>query len=600
MNNSLAILLPILAPLGIAFTLPIIDRISHSLRAPSCIIAMLISLVSLISLAEHVFKGETLVYWMSGWTPREGLAIGISLSIDAWSLLIALVVAFIGLMALVYTPVYLRSESGKEPFYVLTMLMLAALIGFCLSGDLFNQFVWLEVFSVSAFALTGFHFESRGSVEAAFKYLITNSVAAFFIVIGLTLLYMQTGALNVAHVAREFRPTPAGIVAIGLLIGGYATKAALVPWHFWLPDAHTAAPTPIHAIFSGALIKVGIYAVARSIFTIMPFQTGSVFQIGLLIIAGINMLVGGIQMVQQQPIKRILAYSSISQMGYIALGLALGTPLSIAAAGVHIASHALVKTALLLGTGMVIWRTGIHEVREGGGLVRQMPVTFAAICVAGLSLSGLPLLSGYVSKTLLEEAATQTGYGLLAVIAVVSSILTFIGIARLIWHTFLAKPEQGQAPIVREAPVQALLPIIVLVASSLFVGVFPSWMVEHVTYPASNALLEREYYIAEVMAPGTETRVLESSHLAEEVPQPLDWHHWGIPALIILVGGVGTYFLVQNHSYPKQLWVRPLQWITRLTREWHSGLITDYVLWNAFSTAFILILLVLANRLGYL
>jgi NADH:ubiquinone oxidoreductase subunit 5 (subunit L)/multisubunit Na+/H+ antiporter MnhA subunit len=249
---------------------------------------------------------------------------------------------------------------------------------------------------------------------------------------------------------------------------------------------------------------------------------------------------------------------------------------------------------------MVIWRTGIHDVREGGGLVRQMPATFALMCVAGLSLSGLPLLSGYISKTLLEEAATETGYGLLAAIAVVSSVLTFMGIARLIWCTFLAKREHGPAPIVREAPIQALLPIGILVAGSILIGIFPSWMVEHVTRPAANALIDRERYIAEVMTPATVNEVLESAHPLEEVPEPLDWHHWGIPAAIVLVGGVGTYVLVERRSRPLQTWMRPLQWIARLTREWHTGLITDYALWNAFGTAFILILLLLANRLGFL
>jgi NADH:ubiquinone oxidoreductase subunit 5 (subunit L)/multisubunit Na+/H+ antiporter MnhA subunit len=153
---------------------------------------------------------------------------------------------------------------------------------------------------------------------------------------------------------------------------------------------------------------------------------------------------------------------------------------------------------------------------------------------------------------------------------------------------------------VREAPIQALLPIGILVAGSILIGIFPSWMVEHVTRPAANALIDRERYIAEVMTPATVNEVLESAHPLEEVPEPLDWHHWGIPAAIVLVGGVGTYVLVERRSRPLQTWMRPLQWIARLTREWHTGLITDYALWNAFGTAFILILLLLANRLGFL
>ncbi|MFN8417905.1 MAG: proton-conducting transporter membrane subunit [Anaerolineae bacterium] len=598
MDTNVTIILPILLPLGTAFILPIIERIAHRLRAAVCIGAMIVSLVALLSMAGPIFNGATFVYWMGGWTPREGLAIGISLSVDAWSLFIALVVAFIGLMSLIYMPVYLRNESGREPFYVLTMLLLAALIGFCLSGDLFNQFVWLEVFSVASFALTGFHFESRGSVEAAFKYLVTNSIAAFFIVLGLTLLYMQTGALNLAHVARDFRATPAGLVAIGLLIGGYATKAALIPWHFWLPDAHQVAPTPISAIFSATLLKVGIYAVARSIFTIMPLAQGGPIQLVLITIAIFNMIVGGIQMVQQQSMKRLLAYSSVSQMGFVLMGLALNTPLGIAAAVLHIATHALAKSVLFLGTGMVTWRTGIHEIREGGGLARTMPVTFFLMSVGAMSLSGLPLLSGFVSKTLLEEAAAETGYGLLAVIAIISSILTFIGLARLIWGLFLHRPEGREQLEVREAPFQALLPIIVLGTLSLLIGLFPSWMVEHISTPTASALLNRNNYIAEVMTDQTATIPLEEAHHPIHVPHPFDLTHWGIPALVAIVGVAGLYLQVQRRFLQRQAWLQPFRWLIRQIRAWHTGLINDYTLWNAFGTALILILLLLAVRFG--
>ncbi len=587
---------PILIPLGAAFVLPLLGRLSRALRPLTCIAALVLTLATLLKLSERVFEGQVIVYWMSSWTPRDGFAIGISLSIDAWGMLTALIVAVVGLLTVIYSTAYLRGQTGQGPYYVLIMLLVAGLIGFSLSGDLFNQFVWLEVFSVAAFALTGFHVERRDAIEAAFKYLITNSVASFFIAIGLTLLYMQTGALNLAEVARAFRPSPAGLAAAGLLVGGYATKAALVPWHFWLPDAHAAAPSPVSAFFSGALIKVGIYAVARSALTLFPFQPGSIMQAGLLVVAAASMLLGGIQMTQQHSIKRILAFSSVSQVGYITLGLAIGTPAGFAAAAFHMVSHALIKSALFMGAGAVVWRTGIHRIDEGGGLARKMPVTCALMCLAALGLAGLPFFSGFVSKTMLEESATTAGFPALAWIAVLSSILTFAGLARLLWRVFGQHRVTGPLLTAREAPVMMLLPMVLLVAGSVLVGTLPQWPSAQLAWPASRSLSERERYIALVLEPETAGAAHEPEF--EPPPRPYDRRHWGAPLIVVLGGSLLAYRLL----HPALAWspVKPAIHITRnttrLLRRWHSGLVGDYALWNTFATAVILIALLLAER----
>jgi multicomponent Na+:H+ antiporter subunit D len=594
--NDFRLIAPILIPLGTAFFVPVVRRISHSVRAIICIAAMILTLAFLLSVAEPVLAGQTLVYWMGGWEPRQGLAVGISLSVDAWGLLIALVIAMVGLLSLVYSTVYMRDQSGRGPYYVLTMLLIAGLIGFALSGDLFNQFVWLEVLSVAAFALTGFHIDDRRAIEAAFKYLITNSVAAFFVVIGLILLYMQTGALNLAEIADKFQPTPAGLVAIGLLVGGYATKAALVPWHFWLPDAHAVAPSPTSALFSGALIKIGVYAIGRSIFTLVPFQPGGVLQGALLLIAAATMLLGGLQMVQQSSMKRILAFSSVSQMGYVLMGLALGTPLGLAAAAMHIIHHALVKSALFMGAGMVLWRTGIHDLHEGGGLARRMPFTFLTMLLAGLGLSGLPFFSGFVSKTMLEEAALATPFGWLAWVAVFSSILTFAGVARLVWHVFLA-PTADSRHGIREAPPFGVLPGLALAAVAVLLGFFPQDVVQRVAWPAALALYQRDHYIAQVIEPATLTALPEAEIHIEAAPNPLDWHHWLLPAIVLLGGTLLTYWLIRP---PAGRWLRPVQMVAHYGRLWHSGLVSDYVLWNSFGTALLAMAAVLAGRFGWL
>jgi multicomponent Na+:H+ antiporter subunit D len=592
-NDTLLFAAPILLPLAIAFLLPLFARLHHELVPAVCILTVGIVLLILLSFGERVFDGEILVAWMGGWTPRDGAAIGISLSIDAWGLLVALVIAIVSLMALVYSLVYMHHESGKEAYYVLFMLLVASLTGFCLSGDLFNQFVWLEIFSVAAFSLTAFHVDHPIAVEAAFKYLVTNSVATFFIVIGLTLFYMQTGALNIAQVARDFETTPAGWAALAMMVGGYGTKAALVPWHFWLPDAHSVAPAPISAVFSGALVKVGMYAVGRTLFTLTPFEESGLLQNALLFIAALTMLTGGIQMLQQQSMKRILAFSSVSQMGYILLGLAVGTPLGLAAAALHIISHALAKSALFLCAGMIGQRSGIHTLDEGGGLARRMPLTCIAMIISALSLSGMPLFGGYVSKTMLEEAAFEANFAPLAWVAILSSILTFAGLARLIWSIFGGAQANSGIAKAREAPALALLPIFLLTLGSLVIGLFPNTM-ENISSRAGHALQDREHYLSMVLDDRAEENL---EFEAEHLPSPYDWHHWHFPVLVIL-GGSGLAYLL---LYPPQHQaLRPARILGRISREWHSGLVTDYALWNAFGTATILVVLVLADYLDWL
>ena len=595
--DSLLIPAPILLPLATAFLLPLIEHFSRPLRTAVAVLAAAITFGLLLALAPRIFGGETIVYWMSDWTPRLGasgklVAIGISLTIDAWGLLIALVAAGVSTMALIYSASSMRYQTGRGPYYVLMLLLLAALVGFALSGDLFNQFVWLEVFSVAAFALTCFFAEQRSAVEGAFKYLITNSIASFFIAIGLALLDMNTGGLNLAHVARDYILKPGGWMGVGMLIGGYATKAALIPWHFWLPDAHTVAPPPVSAVFSGALIKVGMYAVARCALTLVPLPP--LLQTLLMALACLTILVGGVQMLQQQNMKRVLAFSSVAQMGYIMLGLAINTPLSIAAASMHIISHALLKVALFLSAGNVTSQTGLHTLEEGGNLARRLPVTCLLMTLAALGLAGMPLFSAFVSKTMLEEAASEVGLSGLALVAIVGSALTFAGLARMLWLIFGPRRPQPINPdeppsIIVEAPLLSIVPIALLVIGSLIVGLKPTLVSDTAAIPAAFALHDRQAYIAHVM--GGEAAEVE--HEAIHTPTPFEFSHWGIPLVVALAGsGLAAAFL--NVS----LWAHLpfLRWALLGLRRVHSGIVGDYALWNAFGTALVLLVILIATR----
>ncbi len=591
------ILIPILAPITAAFLLPFLGLLSKRFFPLLCILAMTVSLVSLTLAAEPVFlQGKVLVYWFGGWEPVPGMAIGINLAVDAWGLFIAFTVALVGFLSLLFSIYYLRDETGKEAYYVLMMLLISAMTGFVLTGDLFNQFVWLEILSFSAFALTAFHYQERIALEGAFKYFITNSLAAMFILVALALLYATTGALNLAIAAGEFGKVSGEMVALGLLFAGYATKTALVPWHFWLPDAYQAAPAPVAALFSGALSKIGIYAIGRLLFTLTPLEFNFTVREVFLGITALTIFVGGFQMLRQELIKRILAYSSISQMGYILMGLSIGTPFAIAAACVHILNHSLAKPALFFGAGTIQTYSGIRRLSEGSALIRKMPVTFGLMAFAGLSLSGIPLTIGFISKTMLEESALSGGDNWLIVFAVLGSIFTFAGLARLLWRVFFERDEETEKE--KETPEQrssamrplALFPMILPVILIVLIGVFPRLPLEWFAWPSAAALLQPGHYVASVIL--VETRPPNEIFSILPPPKLTNIENWITPLLIIGLG-----ILLTIYSLPKrqgQLWGTPvMRWVNNSFRRWHSGYLFDYLLWISFSTGLLLILFIL-------
>ena len=589
--SDLIILGPVLAPLGAAFLIPFAALLSRRLIPLLCILAMGLCLSALLLAAGPVFtQNKILVYWMGSWKPIGGLAIGINFAIDAWGLFIALTIALISSLAVLYSIVYMEKETGKEAYYILVMLLTAAMIGFTLTGDLFNQFVWLEILSFSAFALTAFHYQDRIALEGAFKYLVTNSMGALFIIVALALLYATTGALNLADAAGEFGKTSGQLIALGLLFAGYAIKTALVPWHFWLPDAYQAAPAPVTAIFSGALSKVGIYAIGRLLFTLTPSEFNFVIEATFLVIATLTMFVGGFQMLRQESIKRILAYSSVSQMGYILMGLALGTPLGIAAASIHILTHALSKAALFFGSGVIKMRSGISGLSQGGRLIRKMPLTFGLMGLAGLSLSGIPLTIGFISKTMLEDAAVKDGQSWLTVIAVIASVFTFAGIARLLWRVFFEGDREAELTGEERTRPLTLFVMVVPVALSILIGILPRLPLGWFAWPSAAALLQPGHYVVNILA----QEVQPPNVSVPVVPPPslYNWSVWLIPLFVTGTGLLLAYFSMAGNE--KKFWdFSPVNDLYLLFRRWHSGFLLDYLLWSAFSTGVLLLLFVL-------
>ena len=366
---------------------------------------------------------------------------GLPLVLDGLSHLLLLLIAAVAFLVVLYSLAYFAGKEDRAGFYLLYLLMVAGMNGVVLAGNIFHLFIALEVASLATYALVALN---RGELEmeAALKYLVLGSAASLFLLLGFALIYGQTGTFFMAAISGQIIPEPIKMLIAALLIVGFGLKAALVPFHTWLPDAHTSAPAPVSATLSGILIKVlGIYCLARILFNVLGFTPLiSVLLIGL---ATLTILVGGLLALAQDDYKRLLAYSSVSQIGYIVLGLALGTPLGVMGALFHLFNHATFKPLLFLNAGAVERATGTRKLSELGGLRKKMPATSFAALFGSLSISGLPPFNGFWSKLFIIIATLQAGYFWPALGAVIGSILTLAYFLKLQKEVFFgALPEK--------------------------------------------------------------------------------------------------------------------------------------------------------------
>lgn len=399
-----------------------------------------------------------------------GRIVGIQLVVDGLTVFMLIIVNFVALLVAVYSVNYMTKYTEKWQFYSLFLLMLAGMNGVLITGDMFNLFVFVEIASLASYALVAFGTEKR-ELEASFKYAVMGGVASLLILMGVIFLYSNTGTLNMADMTRILAGSeqPALMYLVfGLLLTGFGLKAAMVPFHAWLPDAHPSAPAPISAMLSGVLIKaLGVYAIARIFFTIFGFPQ----QISLILmtLGAISMGVGALVALRQWDMKRLLAYSSISQVGYIMLGLGIGTPLGIAGALFHLFNHSIFKSLLFLDSGAVEYATGTRNLKEMGGLSRKMPVTSGSTLAGAMSLAGIPPFAGFWSKLIIIIAAVQANHMKLAAWAVLMSILTIAYVLKVTRFAFLGALRDRFMNI-KEVPVFMRISLIVLALVCIFGG----------------------------------------------------------------------------------------------------------------------------------
>jgi len=447
-------------PLGCAFLISLSGKEIKKLPDILSNLATL-SLLSISVFSTFLIKSsQVLVYRVGGWVPPTGIC----MVLDGLSSFMLVTVNLVAFLVTVYSISYMEKYTAKWKFYTLFLLMLAGMNGVIITGDMFNLYVFLEIAAISSYALVAFGTEHE-ELEASFKYAVMGIVASSFILLGIALLYSLTSTLNMADMSLILHgksPTLIVLFVTVLFIMGFGLKSALVPFHAWLPDAHPSAPAPISAMLSGVLIKaVGIYALARVFFNV--FGQNQLILHVLMVLGTISMIIGGFLAIGQVDIKRMLAYSSISQIGYIFLGLGLATPLGVLGGLFHLINHSVFKSLLFLNSGAVEYSAGTRNLKEMGGLNARMPVTGYSSLIGSMSISGIPPLSGFWSKLIIIIAVIQANRPVYAIIAALVGIITLAYYLRLQKFAFFGKLSQ-KCQDVKTVPLTMKISMVLLAA----------------------------------------------------------------------------------------------------------------------------------------
>ena len=433
----LATVIPLLVAAGISALNPVLRGKRRLLDSIAILAAATVAGLLAAIFIQVTHRDQ--VYWFAGFHPHHGIAIGIDYAVGPLNAGLACLAAVLVTVSMIFSWRYF-DEVGTY-YHVLMLAFLAGMTGFCLTGDIFDLFVWFELMGVAAYALTAYRPEERGPIQGALNFAITNSIGAYLSLSGIALIYGRTGALNMAQISRHLaghRPDGLVVVAFLLIITGLLIKGAIVPFHFWLADAHAVAPTPVCVLFSGVMVELGLYGVARVYWSMFGQALGhrSTISAAFVALGVLTAIVGALFCFRERHLKRLLAFSTISHAGMFLAGIGLLTPLGLAGAAVYVLGHALVKAALFLCVGIVLHRLGSVNEPRLHGRGRRLPVTGVVFTLAAFGLADLPPFTTYLGKGWIEDSAASRGLVWITTAFIACSVLVGGAVLRVAGGVF--------------------------------------------------------------------------------------------------------------------------------------------------------------------
>lgn len=501
-----ALIIPTI-PMAFAFALPILSQMLKSNRKFINTYAIIVTGLTFI-LSLDIFKAaysseQPLIYTFGGWTAP----IGIIYEVDKFGALLALTTSFLMFIITFYSIKYLEHETGIEWYYTLYLGLEAGLLGIFLTGDAFNLFVMLEVTAVAAYGLVMFYTEEGYPAYSGVRYAIISSIGTTFYFLALGIIYYGFGTVNFADLAAKVRGYTFPIseaesnllvvfaLAMALITWAFTIKSAIMPNHFWLPGAHSSAPSPISAVLSGLVVNAGIYGLTRFIWLfngIAEFENAiKVVSAVLIGLGAISAILASLAMTAHDDVKRIVAYSTILHMGYLAIAVGLRTELGTKAMIFHMLNHSLGKALLFLAVGVFIHEAGSRKLQDLAGLGKQMPLTTVSLAIATISLVGLPPTNVFFSKLVLYYAYLE-GNIVLVVVLVLSSVFALISYMKMLYCLWIKKTESTTKAKEPKTMVAVLLLLAVL---CVVIGIVSPLIIEKIIDPATAQALDIEGYI---------------------------------------------------------------------------------------------------------
>jgi multicomponent Na+:H+ antiporter subunit D len=500
-------------PMGLAF---LIMLLSKWWKGTGEVLAMG-GMAVLAAMALRSIGSPSACYHMGGWIPP----VGIALMSDGLTVLLLVAVNVAGFLCIVFSLPYMRAYTGLDKYYALFMLMVTGMNGLVVTADVFNLFVFLEIASIASYALVAFGIEAD-ELEAGFKYLVLGSVASTMVLFAIGTVYAVTGSLNIADISREIATNhstgdlnPALLLSAAFFLMGFGLKAALVPFHAWLPDAHPAAPAPVSSMLSGVVIKsLGVYAMCRVFFNMFGFSpslpSSVIIANSMIAFAVASIVLGGLLAIGQWDFKRLLAYSSIGQVGYIVLGIGVGARVlatggDAAVAGLailgglfHLINHTAFKSLLFLSSGAIQYATGTRDMKRLGGLKLRMPVTSSTTTLGALSIAGVPPFAGFWSKLIIIVATIRAGHPAIASIAIAMAFVTLVYYVK-VQREIIFGAVRGAVEKAREVPAVMCVPLVILAAVCVGFGLLYPGVGSRILEPARDALMDGAAYVKLVL-----------------------------------------------------------------------------------------------------